>query len=455
MHAFTLLFLTLLALSTAIHLWLAQRQSAHVTRHREHVPAPFEGRIPLAAHRRAADYTLAKNRLGRLELIAGTCLLLAWTAGGGLTLLDGGARTLAWSPVWTGIAVILAMTLINGVLTLPIDSYRTFKLEAGFGFNRTCLNTYITDKLKGIGLTLALGIPVLWTVLTLMETSGGYWWLWVWLVWTGFTVLMMWAFPKFIAPLFNRFQPLPDNTLRQRIAGLLQRCGFTNQGVFVMDGSKRSGHGNAYFTGFGRNKRIVFFDTLLASLNERQIEAVLAHELGHFHHRHIRTHAIVISSVTLIALALLGWLIETPWFYAGLGVDRPSTYLALALLIIAGPVFGFWITPLNAMLARRHEFAADAYAARQTNAADLMSALVKLYQDNAATLTPDPLHSAYYDSHPPAPVRIARLQAQHRNTNRHLSSHHNRRETPCAPSSPPASSHSSSVTPHRPSDRKQ
>lgn len=414
MHAFTLLFLTLLTLSTAIHLWLAQRQNACVIRHRDQVPAAFKDRIPLAAHQRAADYTLAKNRLGRLELMLGAGLLLAWTSGGGLTLLDDGARTLAWSPAWTGVAVILAMTLINGVLTLPIDGYRTFKLEADFGFNRTRLNTYIADKLKGIGLTLALGVPLLWIVLTLMEAGGNYWWLWVWLVWTGFTMLMMWAFPKFIAPLFNTFRPLPDDTLRQRIEGLLRRCGFTNQGVFVMDGSKRSGHGNAYFTGFGRNKRIVFFDTLLASLNERQIEAVLAHELGHFHHRHIRNHAIVISGVTLAALALLGWLIEAPWFYAGLGVEQPSTYLALALLIIAGPVFGFWITPLNAMLARKHEFEADAYAAQQTHAADLISALVKLYQDNAATLTPDPLHSAYYDSHPPAPVRIARLQTHRR-----------------------------------------
>ena len=262
-----------------------------------------------------------------------------------------------------------------------------------------------------------------------MAAAGSYWWLWVWLVWIGFSLLMLWAFPKFIAPLFNTFEPLPDDNLRQRIDSLLRRCGFTSRGVFVMDGSKRSGHGNAYFTGFGNNKRIVFFDTLLTSLNARQIEAVLAHELGHFHHRHIRNQIIVTGGVALLALALLGWLIETPWFYAGLGVDQPSDYMALALLILTGPIFGFWIAPLRAALSRRHEFEADAYAAQQTAAADLISALVKLYQDNATTLTPDPLHSAYYDSHPPAPVRIARLQAQ----DARPGTHHCTRQSSCAP----------------------
>ena len=429
MHAFTLLFVASLTLSTAIHLWLSRRQNARVADHRRQVPAPFKDQIPLAAHQRAADYTLAKNRLGRLELIADAGLLLAWILGGGLALLDDGARALGGSPVWTGIAVILGMALISGALTLPFDGYRTFKLEADFGFNRIRLNTYITDKLKGVVLALALGVPLLWVVLTLMAAAGNYWWLWVWLVWIGFSLLMLWAFPKFIAPLFNTFEPLPDDNLRQRIDSLLRRCGFTSRGVFVMDGSKRSGHGNAYFTGFGNNKRIVFFDTLLTSLNARQIEAVLAHELGHFHHRHIRNQIIVTGGVALLALALLGWLIETPWFYAGLGVDQPSDYMALALLILTGPIFGFWIAPLRAALSRRHEFEADAYAAQQTAAADLISALVKLYQDNATTLTPDPLHSAYYDSHPPAPMRIARLQAQ----DARPGTHHCTRQSSCAP----------------------
>jgi len=411
LNNFTALFLLFLTLAFWVQLWLSLRNARHVARHRGAVPADFADRIPLEAHQKAADYSLAKGRIGRLELVWGTALLLLWTLGGGLDLLDRFWRGWDWSPEWTGAAVFFSFMLLGALLDLPFELHRTFVLEARFGFNRTTPRTWLLDKLKGMLLLAALGLPLLWVVLTLMENAGANWWLYVWLVWSGFLLLMMWAFPAFIAPLFNKFTPLEDAALRERIEALLHRCGFASKGLFVMDGSRRSSHGNAYFTGFGNNKRIVFFDTLLQGLSIDEVEAVLAHELGHFRHRHIRVRLALSLSISLAGLALLGWLMAQPAFYSGLGVTAPSTYMALLLFMLAGPVFSFLLGPLMAALSRRHEFQADAYAAQQAEAKALIRALVNMYRDNAATLTPDPLYSAFYDSHPPAPIRIAHLRS--------------------------------------------
>lgn len=411
MNNFTALFLFFLTLSFWVQIWLSLRNARHVAAHRAAVPEAFADRIPLEAHQKAADYTLAKGRLGRLELGWGTLLLLAWTLGGGLELLDGFWRGFHWTPEWTGTAVFFSFILIGALLDLPFDLYRTFVLEERFGFNRTTPRIWLLDKIKGTALLVALGLPLLWVVLKLMGSAGANWWLYVWLVWSGFMLLMMWAYPAFIAPLFNKFIPMEEGELRQRIEALLQRCGFASKGLFVMDGSRRSSHGNAYFTGFGNNKRIVFFDTLLQGLTGDEVEAVLAHELGHFRHHHIRSRLAISLGMSLAGLALLGWLMEQGFFYSGLGVFTASTYMALLLFMLVGPVFTFLLGPVMAALSRRHEFQADAYAARQAEAKALIRALVNMYRDNASTLTPDPLYSAFYDSHPPAPIRIAHLRA--------------------------------------------
>jgi STE24 endopeptidase len=376
----------------------------------DRVPDAFAGQIPLADHQKAARYTLAKGGFGRIELIWGGLLLLAWTLGGGLNLLDQAWRTLDWSAEWTGAALFISLFMIGAVLDLPFDLYRTFVLEERFGFNKTTPKLWIMDKVKGALLMFVLGLPLLWVVLTLMENAGEQWWLYVWLVWSGFMLLMMWAFPTFIAPLFNKFTPMEEGSLKARIEGLMERCGFSSNGLFVMDGSKRSSHGNAYFTGFGNNKRIVFFDTLLKGLSENEVEAVLAHELGHFRHHHIRIRLAVSMVTTLLALAALGWIMQQHAFYTGLGVEQVSTYMALLLFMLVSPVFTFFLAPVSAAFSRRHEFQADEYAAQQSSAQALITALVTMYRDNAATLTPDPLHSAFYDSHPPAPIRVAHLQ---------------------------------------------
>ena len=411
MHPFTLLFIAALAGATLLQLWLARRQNRHILTHRNAVPKAFADRIRLEAHQKAADYTRAKLQFGRWDLLFGALLTLVWTLGGGLAWLDALWRPLISDPVWAGVAVILSLTFIGGLLELPFSLWRTFRIEARFGFNRSGPGLFFADKLKGVGLGLVLGVPLLWVVLTLMNGGGSLWWLYVWAVWMGFSLLLTWAWPVFIAPLFNKFSPLEDAALKDRIEGLLSRCGFTSKGVFVMDGSRRSAHGNAYFTGFGGNKRIVFFDTLLESLNPQQVEAVLAHELGHFKLRHIRIRLAVTAAVALLALALLGWLSGQTWFYTALGVSTPSSHTALLLFMLAGPPFALALAPLMSAFSRKHEFEADAYAARQADAEDLVSALVKLYEDNANTLTPDPLYSAFYDSHPPAPIRIAHLRA--------------------------------------------
>ncbi|MEW8189796.1 MAG: M48 family metallopeptidase [Candidatus Thiodiazotropha endolucinida] len=410
MPIFTQLFLTFLAIGTLLQLWLLLRHLGHVSQHRNQVPREFSDRVTLNEHQKAADYTQAKGRLAILEAVVGVSLLLIWTLGGGLDLLDHFWRSLAWEENTIGMLFIFSFFLINSLLEMPFDLYRTFRLETAFGFNRTTPQQYIKDRLLGLMLSILLGGPLLWIVLQLMQGAGQYWWLAAWIVWMGFTLTLSWAYPKFIAPLFNRFTPLDDGDMRNRIQSLLQRCGFTSDGIFVMDGSKRSNHGNAYFTGFGKSKRIVFFDTLLNALTIDEMEAVLAHELGHFRYKHILKQMLLMGLLSLLGLALLGWLSQQPWFYNGLGISHPSNAAALLLFMLVIPVFTIFFTPLGSYLSRRYEFQADNYAVRQTNGEFLVQALVKLYQDNASTLTPDPLYSLFHDSHPPAPVRIANIR---------------------------------------------
>jgi STE24 endopeptidase len=412
MHAFTLAFLAALLLVTGTRIWLALRHIRHVSAHRERVPPEFAGSVPLAAHQKAADYTRARTRLGILDALVSAAVLLAFTLGGGLQwLYDAWARVFEAGGYAHGIALILAVAAVTGLIDLPFSIYRTFVIEAKFGFNRMTPALFVADLAKSIALGLAIGVPLLFAVLWLMAQMGELWWLYVWLTWVGFNLLMLVAYPTLIAPLFNKFSPLADETLKERIERLLAKCGFRSKGLFVMDGSKRSSHGNAYFTGFGAAKRIVFFDTLLSRLAPSEVEAVLAHELGHFKRHHVWKRVAWLFLASLLFLAALGYLIDQPWFYEGLGVDRRSTAVALVLFFMVAPVFTFLLAPIGSVYSRRHEYEADAYAASHASGEDLVHALVKLYQDNAATLTPDPVHSAFYDSHPPAALRIARLQA--------------------------------------------
>ena len=412
MNPFTLLFITAVILALIVQQWLASRQIEHIRARRDQVPESFAGNISLACHRKAADYSIAKTRLSRVELAYDTVLLLVWTLGGGLALLNGWALELQWGPLATGVTVMMSFLFLTSLLDVPFAAWSTFHLESRFGFNRSSPGLFLGDLAKQALLLLLIGTPLLALVLWLMQVSGTYWWLYVWMVWVGFSLFMMWAFPAFIAPLFNKFVPLDNAALRSRIETLLQRCGFTSQGIYVMDGSRRSGHGNAYFTGLGRNKRIVFFDTLINALEPDEIEAVLAHELGHFKRRHVQKRLISMMLLSLAGLALLGWLAEQPAFYHGLGVDQPSLHMALLLFMLAAPVFSLFLQPVFSRLSRKHEFEADDFAAEQTAAHHLISALVKLYRDNASTLTPDPLYSAFHDSHPPASVRVAKLGAK-------------------------------------------
>lgn len=409
---FTTLFLIALIASASLRLWLARRQIRHVTENRDNVPEGFAARIPLAAHQKAADYTAAKIRFGIVGLFVDAALLLAFTLGGGLASLA--AFWQAWLPGMSGgLALIFSVMILSGLVDLPLAAWRQFVLEERFGFNRMTPGLFVADTLKSAALAALIGIPLILAILWLMAAMGERWWLYVWLFWCAFNLSILFVYPTWIAPLFNKFTPLPDGEVRQRVETLLQRCGFASGGLFVMDGSKRSSHGNAYFTGFGKTKRIVFFDTLLQRLQPAEIEAVLAHELGHFHHRHVIKRIIAMFALSLAFLALLGQLIDAPWFYAGLGVppELRSTAMALLLFFLAIPPFLFPLTPIGSMLSRRDEFEADRYAATHARGEDLVQALIKLYEDNAATLTPDPLHSLFYDSHPPATVRIARLQA--------------------------------------------
>ncbi|WP_017523213.1 M48 family metallopeptidase [Pusillimonas noertemannii] len=411
---FTLWFIAFLFADLATRAWVASRQMRHVLRHRDQVPAEFADRIGLRSHQRAADYTLAKVRLGVVETLVEAALLVALTLLGGLQWLD-----LQWgraidSEMWRQLALIGSVVAIVGLVGLPFSVWRKFGLEARFGFNRVTPRLFVADLAKGLLLTLLLGAPLVALVLWVMGNAGQHWIWWAWAVWVGFNFLVIWLFPTVIAPLFNKFTPLQNTDVAERVNALAQRCGFRLNGLFVMDGSRRSAHGNAYFTGFGRNRRIVFFDTLLARLDPTEIEAVLAHELGHFKHRHIIKRMAVSFAAALGFFALLGWLAQQVWFYTGLGVipqlGRPNDALALILFFLVVPVFTFWVTPLASWFSRRDEFQADRYAASQSSADALVSALVKLYDDNAATLTPDPVHSAFYDSHPPAALRIQKLR---------------------------------------------
>lgn len=413
MHTFTALFLVLLVIVVAAQLWLAQRQIAYVRARRDRVPGEFEGQVPLAAHQKAADYTVARSRLGRIENVYGALLLLGWTIAGGLGALDMFWRNIVRSDLIAGAAFLLSVALITGVLELPFSAYRTFVIERRFGFNRTSLGLFVADLLKQALLALIIGVPLILAALWLMQSTGRLWWIYVWLLWTAFSIFMIWATPTLIAPLFNRFKPLERKSLRERLQALLARTGFRSEGIYVVDSSRRTSHGNAYFTGLGRAKRVVFFDSLLEQLAEDEVEAVVAHELGHYRLHHIMKRIALVIVVSFVGLALLGWLTGQPWFYAGLGVSRPSNHAALALFVLVSPVFTFFLTPLIARRSRRHEHEADSFAAEQSDARALISALVKLYKENATTLTPDPLHSAFYDSHPPALARIGQLEKSH------------------------------------------
>ncbi len=411
MHTFTFIFILFVVVTAGIQLWLSLRQAKHVANHRAAVPDEFSDKITLDEHQKAADYTKTKGNFGRIELLLGTVILFLWTLGGGLEWLDNLWQGTNWGPLATGVAVLLSFSVISSLIDIPSSLYSTFVIEEEFGFNKTSIKTFFVDMAKGTALSLVIGIPLILLVLWLMESMGDFWWLYAWVALTAFSILMMWAYPKFIAPIFNKFKPLEEGEVLDRLTSLLKRTGFNSDGVFIMDGSKRSSHGNAYFTGFGKTKRIVFFDTLLKHLSPKQVEAVLAHELGHFKRKHVLKGMIASMTMTFIGFAVLAWLMKQDWFYSALGVSSSSTYMALILFMMVAPAFTFFIGPLMARWSRKHEFEADEFAAQQSDAGELISALVSLYKKNAGTLTPDPLYSAFYDSHPPASIRIAHLKS--------------------------------------------
>lgn len=412
-------FAVALALSLLLKFWLSSRQIRHVAAHRGQVPAAFAGSVTLSAHQKAADYTVARARFGLLALAFNGAVLLGWTLLGGLDALNGwvlgASRALpaGWQDMGYQLALVAAFLLIAGLLDLPWELWSTFRIEQAFGFNRMTLGLYFADMLKGLAVGAVLGLPILALILWLMGAMGPLWWLWAWAAWMGFQLLVMVIYPSVIAPLFNKFEPLADAALKERVERLMARCGFAAKGLFVMDGSRRSAHANAYFSGFGPAKRVVFFDTLLSKLSGSELEAVLAHELGHFKHRHITKRIALAFVMSLAGLALLGWLAQQSAFYLALGVQpnmaAPNDALALLLFLLAGPVFGFFVTPLASHFSRRDEFQADAYARAQASGADLCAALLKLHEDNAGTLTPDPVYARFYYSHPPAAERLAAL----------------------------------------------
>jgi STE24 endopeptidase len=416
-RSFLLIFVAALALMIGVRLWLATRQIAHVRSNRDSVPGAFVSRIGIAAHHKAADYTVSRQSLGRIETVVDAVVLLVLTVGGGLAALLSLTGRLTASPLWQDVLLMGGLALVSGAVALPFSWWSAFVIEERFGFNRMTLGLWLADLAKGTLVGVALGLPLLLLVLWLMREAGTWWWVWAWAAWTAFQLLVLVLYPTVIAPLFNKFTPLPAGDARERVEALLSRCGFSSSGLYMMDGSKRSGHGNAYFTGFGKSKRVVFFDTLLLRLTGDELEAVLAHELGHFKLRHVMKRIAWSTLLSLGFLALLAFLARQPWFYGGLGIpesmvpaamSRPG--VALALFALALPVFTFVLGPLAAVYSRRHEFEADAFAARTVSGHALVQALVKLYEDNAATLTPDPVHSAFYDSHPPAALRVARLE---------------------------------------------
>ena len=410
MNVFTYIFLFSLFAGIFVQWFLVQKQINSVRSSRDNVPEAFNDKISLEAHQKAADYTEAKVKTGLLELIIGSALLLLWTLAGGLQFLDNWLRTFGMSEIFTGTALILSVFAIMAILELPLSLFKIFKIEQSFGFNKMTPKIFFVDLLKNTLVGFLIGAPILLFVLWIMENSGTYWWVYVWFTWLTFSLLMMWAYPAFIAPIFNKFRTLENDELKTRIENLLARNGFKSNGIFVMDGSTRSTHGNAYFTGLGANKRIVFFDTLIDELSYDEIEAVLAHELGHFKCNHIRKRISLLAAIFFIGLAILGWLINQTWFYNGLGIDQMSTYIALLLFVMVSPAFTFFMQPLFSFISRKHEFEADDFAAGQAQTENLITALVNLYRENANTLTPDPLYSAFHDSHPPAPIRIAHLK---------------------------------------------
>jgi len=414
-YLLTLLFAAFLLAGLAVKFWLATRQMRHVARHSDAVPPAFARTVTLAAHRKAADYTIAKGRFGLLELAFGTAVLLGWTLLGGLDALNQTLAAALGTGMWQQLALVACFAVMGGLLELPFTLYQTFVVEERFGFNKMTLRLWLADLLKSTVVGAAIGLPAVALILWLMGAAGSLWWLWAWAFWMAFNLLLLVVYPTFIAPLFNKFKPLDDESLKARVTALMQRCGFAAKGLFVMDGSKRSAHANAYFTGFGAAKRVVFYDTLLAKLSPDEVDAVLAHELGHFKHKHILKRIAGMFAISLAGFALLGWLSTQLWFYLGLGVRPnlagPNDALALLLFLLAVPVFSFFVSPLFARLSRKHEFEADAYAMQQTSGSDLSTALLKLYEDNASTLTPDPVFVKFYYSHPPASERLARMMA--------------------------------------------
>ncbi|AIJ45173.1 peptidase M48 [Comamonas testosteroni TK102] len=419
--ALSLLFATAVALQWLLRAWLVSRQVRHVASHRGAVPPAFAHRISLSAHQKAADYTLAKAKVSLIDITLSAAVLLCWTLLGGLDWLDRWLLESMGPGLWQQLALLTSFAVISALIELPLSLYQTFRLEQRFGFNQMTPALWLGDLLKSTLVAAIIGLPLAALILWLMGSTGPLWWLWAWGAWTAFNLLLMWIFPSFIAPLFNKFEPLADESLKSRVTRLMERCGFAAKGLFVMDGSRRSAHANAYFTGFGNSKRVVFFDTLLRQLSPGEVEAVLAHELGHFKHKHISKRMVLMFGVSLLGFALLGWLSQQMWFYTGLGVSvllgpemgiaTDNNALALLLFMLAVPVFSFFVTPLMSAMSRRDEFEADAYAMQQADGAQLASALLKLYEDNASTLTPDPWYVSFYYSHPPAVDRLARMPA--------------------------------------------
>ncbi|MBS3020068.1 Protease HtpX [Comamonas sp. PE63] len=419
--ALSLLFATAVALQWLLRVWLVSRQVRHVAAHRDAVPPAFAHRISLSAHQKAADYTLAKAKVSLIDITLSAAVLLCWTLLGGLDWLNRWLLESMGPGLWQQLALLTGFAVISALIELPLSLYQTFRLEQRFGFNQMTPALWLGDLLKSTLVAAIIGLPLAALILWLMGSTGPLWWLWAWGAWTAFNLLLMWIFPSFIAPLFNKFEPLADESLKSRVTRLMERCGFAAKGLFVMDGSRRSAHANAYFTGFGNSKRVVFFDTLLKQLSPGEVEAVLAHELGHFKHKHISKRMVLMFGVSLLGFALLGWLSQQMWFYTGLGVSvllgpemgiaADNNALALLLFMLAVPVFSFFVTPLMSAMSRRDEFEADAYAMQQADGAQLASALLKLYEDNASTLTPDPWYVSFYYSHPPAVDRLARMPA--------------------------------------------
>ena len=412
MNTFTIIFLIALVISYAIQFWLSMRQKSFVLNHRGAVPEAFKDTVALDAHQKAADYTVDKGKLGDIDSVISIIFLLVLTLGGGISLAFNLWSSFDLSPMLTDLGAVATIFLVMTVLEIPTSLYQTFVIEEKYGFNKSTIAQFFKDQLIALGLVIAIGMPILALILWVMDSIGSLWWLVAWAILISFSLLMSWLFPTVIAPLFNKFTPMEDGSLKDRIQNLLGRCGFNSNGIFIMDGSKRSGHGNAYFTGLGNNKRIVFFDTLVDSLDEEELEAVLAHELGHFKCKHVLKMLVASSIMTLCSFAILGWLITQDWFFSGLGVDTHSNAAALLLFMLVSPVFTIFMQPIIAYFQRKFEFEADDFASDNAKASKMISGLVKLYEENASTLTPDPLYSAFHYSHPPAAIRIAHIESK-------------------------------------------